>query len=296
MNSTMQFTITGYSTAMFSTWYFIEELGLLFDAGDGITSALLQKARKINYVCLSHADRDHLTGLLQFNQLNARVGFPKIYYPKDCGSIAALADFTKQFDPHALGTEWIPVHENEEIILGNSIQVKAIRNNHIPAADGVAKSLSYKVMQTKRKLKNEFRSYSQAELMNVVAIHGKDSITVPYETPLLAYSGDTPVESYERWDYSNILIHEATFLGGGDELSESPHQNKHSTLQEVLTMVSEITVNTLILGHFSARYSEQEIDEKIRYLCNKLRVKIPVYRVLPGRIHVDVLTQAPINS
>ncbi|WP_315814720.1 hypothetical protein [Paraflavitalea speifideaquila] len=42
----MQFTITGYSTALFSTWYFIEELGLLFDAGDGVSAGLLQKAGK----------------------------------------------------------------------------------------------------------------------------------------------------------------------------------------------------------------------------------------------------------
>jgi ribonuclease Z len=31
----MKLTITGYSTALFATWYLIEELGILFDAGDG---------------------------------------------------------------------------------------------------------------------------------------------------------------------------------------------------------------------------------------------------------------------
>ena len=59
----MQLTITGYSTALFSTWYFVEEWGVLFDAGDGLISALLQKSRKIDHVFISHADRDHLTGL-----------------------------------------------------------------------------------------------------------------------------------------------------------------------------------------------------------------------------------------
>lgn len=57
----MEFTISGYSTALFSTWYFIEELGLLFDAGDGVITYLLQKSRKIKYIFISHADRDHLT-------------------------------------------------------------------------------------------------------------------------------------------------------------------------------------------------------------------------------------------
>ena len=86
----MKLKITGYSTALFSTWYFIEELGLLLDAGDGVTSSLLQKARKIENVFISHADRDHLTGLLQLNQLNAREGFPKIFYPFNCGSFPAI--------------------------------------------------------------------------------------------------------------------------------------------------------------------------------------------------------------
>ncbi len=83
----MNLTITGYSTALFSTWYFIEELGLLFDAGDGVTAGLLQKSRKVKNILISHADRDHITGLLQFNQLNARDGLPVIHFPKDssCG-------------------------------------------------------------------------------------------------------------------------------------------------------------------------------------------------------------------
>ncbi|MBS1605964.1 MAG: RNAse Z, partial [Bacteroidetes bacterium] len=51
----MQLTITGYSTALFSTWYFIEEWGILFDAGEGLISSLLQKSRKIDQVFISHA-------------------------------------------------------------------------------------------------------------------------------------------------------------------------------------------------------------------------------------------------
>src|SRR5919202_6633651 len=101
----MQLTISGYSTALFSTWYFVEELGLLFDAGDGIVSNLLQKSRKIKYAFITHADRDHLTGLLQLNQLNARPTFPKILFPKDSKSIAVFEKFSKAFDSQVEETE-----------------------------------------------------------------------------------------------------------------------------------------------------------------------------------------------
>ncbi len=111
----MQLTLSGYSTALFATWYFAEELGILFDAGDGVTSALLQKSRKINHVFISHADRDHLTGLLQLNQLNARDGFPIIHFPKNSGSFPALETFVKKFDAYANGSVWKPVAPAEEI-------------------------------------------------------------------------------------------------------------------------------------------------------------------------------------
>ncbi|HVU94591.1 MAG TPA: hypothetical protein VHE34_05170 [Puia sp.] len=94
----MQLTITGYSTALFSTWYFVEEWGVLFDAGDGLIPALLQKSRKTDHAFISHADRDHLTGLIQFNQLNARPGFPVMYYPKDAKFFPVLEAFSRQFD------------------------------------------------------------------------------------------------------------------------------------------------------------------------------------------------------
>ena len=59
---------------------------------------------KINQVFISHADRDHLTGLLQFNQLNARPGFPVIHYPRDSGSFSSLAKFSRQFDQQVAQT------------------------------------------------------------------------------------------------------------------------------------------------------------------------------------------------
>ncbi|HEV7780957.1 MAG TPA: MBL fold metallo-hydrolase [Chitinophagaceae bacterium] len=89
------FKITGYSTALFSTWYFIEEAGILFDCGDGCSAGLLQKSRKVKNIFISHADRDHLTGLLQFCQLNNREDLPKVFYSADCDSFLHSIIFPK---------------------------------------------------------------------------------------------------------------------------------------------------------------------------------------------------------
>jgi ribonuclease Z len=73
------------------------------------------------------------------------------------------------------------------------------------------------------------------------------------------------------------------------------HGNKHSYLEEVLEMVSRSKVEQLILGHFSARYSAEQIDRRIRELCNRYAVNIPVYRVLPGEATNDILKARPVN-
>lgn len=291
----MKLTITGYSTALFSTWFFIDELALLFDVGDGVASGLTQKSRKVKNSFISHADRDHLAGLLAFNQLNARLGAPNIHYPKDCGSFPALEDFSKKFDPHVAGTIWTPIEENQEIGIRSDVFVQAFANEHVQKGHPDIKSLSYKVFETKRKLKTEYSGLSGQEIGVLNKKHGKEHVTNLIKSNILSYSGDTPV-NYEIWDNSDILIHEATFLGGAEDANIETHGNRHSQLEEVIKMVSEIKVNKLILSHFSSRYSADQIDQRILALCETYRIKIPVFRVLPGQIHRDILSESPING
>jgi len=289
----MNYTITCYSTALFSTWFFIEELGLLFDAGDGLTSKLLQKSRKIKEVFITHADRDHITGLTQFNQLNARAGYPKIFYPKDCGSFPALESFLEKFDPHVKGTQWLPIKEQMTFKIKGNIYVESIRNGHVPAKKELAKSLSYKVVNKKRKIKQEFANLSGKEIAKIAKEKGKDFLTNEIREVLIGYSGDTPIEEYERWDQTKILIHEATFLN--KEVGLNTHTNKHSTLEEVMKMVSTIKIEKLILSHFSSRYSKEEIDNSIREQIKKYNIKVPVYRILPGRSYNNILEEDYLN-
>ncbi len=290
----MQFTITGYSTALFSTWYFIEELKILFDAGDGVSASLLQKSRKIEHVFISHPDRDHLTGLLQFNQLNARPGYPVIYYPQDSSSFPALKDFTTRFDPHVSGAVWNPITPDSSLRIREDLIIKAIHNGHVPTKAGV-KSLSYKVIQSKMKLKPELTQRSGEEIRRIIEEQGKANTHTEVQTTLLGYSGDTPVEDLTRWENTKILIHEATFMHEDDNQIFA-HGNKHSYLEEVLEMVSRSNVEQLILGHFSARYSPEQIDRRIRELCNRFGVNIPVFRVLPGEVAGDMLKAKPVNA
>ncbi|MBW8685650.1 MBL fold metallo-hydrolase [Chitinophaga rhizophila] len=291
----MELTITGYSTALFSTWYFVEELGLLLDAGDGMMSALLQKSRKINHVFISHADRDHLTGLLQFNQLNARDGYPVMHYPKDSRSFPFMQDFFARFDPYAIGAVWQPVTAGDEIRIKDDILVIPVRNEHVPVPTEITRSLGFKVYQTKRKLRPELTGLSGEEIRKIGLEKGKEATTMEVRANILSYSGDTPVDDLHKWEDTEILIHEATFLEREEDIKVYAHKNKHSRLDEVMEMVSGSNIKTLILGHFSSRYNASQINTAIIELCNRYAINIPVYSVLPGETVVNILKSKPVN-
>jgi len=290
------YKISAYSTALFSTWINVEELGLLVDAGDGLTAGLLQKARKIKHVFITHPDRYHLNGLPQFIQLNSRAGFPKIFYPKDSGSFPAMENFLKKFDPHIKGSLWTGIEDGNSIEIKKNIIVKALRNEHIQCPVGVHKSLGYKVYEVKNKLKREFLALSSDEIKAIVKEKGRTHITERVETNIISFSGDTPVDDYSKWDNSEILIHEATFLKHEGDAQIESKGNKHSRLDEVLKMVKEINVKKLILNHFSSRYSREEIDNAVRKHIEELGIQIPVYLIYPGEVKRDVLSSKAINE
>jgi len=289
MSSQLQkLTITGFSTALFSTWYFIDELSLLFDCGDGACAGLLQKSRKVKHVFISHADRDHVAGLVQFSQLNSRPGL-KIYYPRDSGSFPALEEFTAKFDPHVSGAEWIPIVGGQEIEIRNDAVVRAVENSHIKTDGNQVKSLSFFVENRMRKLKPELKEKTGAEIAQLRKDLGEDAISTTSSSSVIAYSADTPIETDGRYNDVETLIHEATFLRDDEIQSDNPRRNKHSSLEQVLAMVAGSNIKRLILGHFSSRYDNADIDAAIKRGCQKHGITIPVYRILPGWKKIDIL-------
>lgn len=287
----MKLTITGASTALFSTWYLIEELNLLFDAGDGVIFNLLQRSRKAKHIFISHADRDHLSSLIALRQMHACPdGFPKIYYPKDARSFEYLKGFSERFAPHAPATPWFGVNNGEEFSIKSNFIVKSVRNEHVEAPPHIIKSVGYEILEVKQKLKEEFKHLSPLLIKTLRKEKGNDFISREQRQSILTYTGDTPVRDYDLWSTSNILIHEATFL---EAPKKSKRGNVHSVLEEVIDMVAQSQVKQLILGHFSMRYGKEEIEQAVQQLCQQYQLSIPVFCVLPGMVTRDILTTNP---
>ena len=281
-------TLRGASTALFSTWYMAEQWGVMFDCGDGASAALMHKARKVRHLFLSHADRDHVAGLLAFQQL---YGGPRltIYYPRDSGSFPALAKFCRAFDPWIEGTRWQPVDEGEAISIGAGLSVRARENSHMRGIRPGIRSLSYFVERSTRKLNPEFRALSGPEIATLRQTRGAGAITSEHRSIALAYSADTGVLDDGRYDGAEILIHEATFIDRNDSSADDPTRFRHSVLDDVLAMAAAARPGHLVLGHFSGRYGPAQIADAVREGAARHGLTVPLSLVVPGVVDHNIL-------
>lgn len=283
-------TLTAYSTALYSTWIFAEELRLMFDCGDGAAAHLLGKSRKAQRIAISHSDRDHVTGLLQMQQLNARHNGLEVLYPADSGAMPKLARFCAEFDPWSgPHVTWTPVRPEEDVPLENDLVLKVMRNTHVPAPEGVVKSVSYFVVRQVRKLRPEFRTLAGEEIARLRTERGEEALTYLEERGVLAYAGDTGITAPEPWRGCATLIHEATFLRPED-MDRSPERTQqHSALPDVMAMAREAQPEALVLHHFSSRYAKAEILAEVDRHIREMHINFPVHIIPPGELVVDVL-------
>lgn len=279
-------TITGYSTALFSTWLFLEEMRLLFDAGDGVMAGLMHKSGKIRHIAMSHADRDHVYGLMQVNHHCAHRGLEALFYPAEGGFFKGMREACYRFDRETVDAyPWVAALPGDEFDLTPELALRVVESNHIPTP---GKSVGYIVLRRFRKLKQEFVGLPQSEFERIGREKGSDYLTEPRTEPLVGFSGDTGVLHPDQWRGCKLLIHEATFLGEEEmELEREGYQ--HSLLCDVLAMAQQAEVERLLLIHFSSRYKMAEIEAAIREEAAKLDLKIPVHVIPPGRLVQNAL-------
>lgn len=291
----IDFDISGYSTALYSTYWMVEPLGLLFDCGDGAASFFQQRGRAARFIACSHPDRDHLSGLPQFLQLNSQPGSPVVLYPNGSGSFAALQSFIAKFDAHASGSVWRGVADGERIEVRKDWFLETRANRHFPRIPGeAAKSLSYLLLEQRKKLRPGLHHLSGPELGQLRAEKGEEAVTEIITETILAYSADTPVEPPEFWRDPKVLIHEATFLDR-EEAARHDGPPRHSVLGEVLQMASRMkSLRALVLGHFSTRYSNKAIREAIIEGAAQSALAFPVYALFPGEARHHILSGDPV--
>jgi ribonuclease Z len=249
------YTLSGFSVAARNTCFYIKELDMFLDCG--VPHNLVPK-----YIFITHGHLDH-TGQIAKSLIDTGKVKPIIVAPKP------LIDMIKnqiretfimsKFNPNAKVAEkydMIPAELGQDLsmnIKNMDMKIEIIKCFHGVVCDG------YGFIEKRSKLKQEYRGMSQEEIANLKK-EGKE-ITEIIEVPLFCFLGDTNykvLEDKRLAKYPTIII-ECSFLFP-DEIQLAKKKN-HMHWDQMKEYIKSHPNNTFVLTHFSARYTDFEINE-----------------------------------
>lgn len=245
----------------------------LFDCGENAQMRLLQagmKRSKIDFVLISHLDGDHffgLPGLLSTMQLQRREKSLHIIAPEgikafvEASMKASDIDlcFDLEFTEIPEGTEHMVVVDEPDFF----IEIRNLKHNkfcvgfrfqekdkpgkvnaELATSMGISEDEHFKALKAGEDVK----------LADGTVVKAAEVVGEPIKGNVFAYVTDTEFcENCIRLaENATILYHEATF---GQALKDKASETGHCTAQEAAIVAKTANAERLVIGHFSARYT-----------------------------------------
>lgn len=275
-----------YSKALYASWIYYSADRILFDAGEGASSILGNKAFAVQRIFLSHGHADHIAGLIGLiNIRNNAMGDTEkalqIYFPKDNYLITEMMRFLSRTNRRLdYDLEWVPLEPGDRVeLLSGQLPryIEAFPTVHVHNEI----SLGYNVVEVRHRLKPGLASLSQEEIAAKARQEGRDAISETYHQKLFSYGGDSVAIKPAYIADTEVLCHDTTFLDEDDR-----KEYKHATLAEAIDCARRARVKrTLYCIHISSRYKSQL--KQIEAACGRYEgLDFDVVLVPPGRIHV----------
>lgn len=273
----------------------VRDKTFMVDCGEG-TQIQVRRARihfnKIFAIFITHLHGDHcfgLIGLISTLGMLGRTAPLHIYAPKELGPILKL-----QMDFFCNGLEYeVTFHEVDTSVArivyeDKSVIVKSIPLNHRIACCGYMFSEKPTLPHIRRDMIDFYR-IPECYRNNIkngadwITPEGEvipnNRLTEPAAAPRsYAYCSDTKYlpELYKLVYGVNLLYHEATYCSENENRASLYY---HSTAKQAATVALNAKAKSLLLGHFSARYdNENAILNEARnifpntYLANEMSV------------------------
>lgn len=273
----------------------VRDKTFMVDCGEG-TQIQVRRSRihfnKILAIFITHLHGDHcfgLIGLISTLGMLGRTAPLHIYAPKELGPILKL-----QMDFFCNGLEYeVTFHEVDTSVAGivyedKSVIVKSIPLNHRIACCGYMFSEKPTLPHIRRDMIDFYR-IPECYRNNIkngadwITPEGEvipnNRLTEPAAAPRsYAYCSDTKYlpELYKLVYGVNLLYHEATYCSENENRASLYY---HSTAKQAATVALNAKAKSLLLGHFSARYdNENAILNEARnifpntYLANEMSV------------------------
>lgn len=252
----------------------VNESEYMIDCGEG-SQLMMRKMKKrfqrINQIFISHLHGDHYYGLLGYLSTLHLLGRDKemtVYAP------IGLKEILEIHQKHSKSVFRYPLkiielfHKRSELIFEDKkVSVHSIPLKHKIYCNGflfkekkkARNIIPEKIDQYSIPLK-EIRSIKDGAdltLDNGKTISNNELTLEPPRPKSYAYCSDTMFlpEIVPLIEEVDCLYHESTFI---EEDKGRAKQTKHSTAKQAAEIAKSARVNQLVLGHFSARYSDME--------------------------------------
>jgi ribonuclease Z len=247
---------------------------LLFDCGEGTQRQMMRYGVSFSLedIFFTHFHADHVIGvigLMRTMSLQGRAEVLRLWGPK--GAVRTL----KRAEEFGMDRLSFPI-EIAEVEPGQRIARKDYAIEAYPADHRGARALGYAIVEDDRKGRfhpDRARELGIPEGPMWGEIHRGRSVTLddgrviepsvlvgaPRSGRKIVLTGDTRPcpATIDIARGADVLVHEATF---GDEEAARAVETGHSTAREAAMVARDAGVGTLLLTHFSARYSRDAAD------------------------------------
>ncbi|HXH40139.1 MAG TPA: MBL fold metallo-hydrolase [Thermoanaerobaculia bacterium] len=269
---TPHLSIEGRSRAGHETWFRVRELNAAFDIGRCPDQLVATP-----HIFVTHAHLDHAVGIPFYagqRQLHGMTG-GHVYVPADVadGMREILAIYERITGSSFAEVEVIGLAAGDMVRLGRTHEVRVHRATHRVAAN------AYEVIELRHRLREEFAGRDEHAITE--ARRAGVNVNEEWRCSMLFYTGDTDrgiLEENDALFKAEVLMIECSFILPGHE--ERAAKYRHIHFDDIAAFAGRFENETIVLTHFSRRYSRSEIHDEIRRRCpavlrERIRLALP---------------------
>jgi ribonuclease Z len=291
----------------------------LFDCGENAQMRMLQagmKRSKIDYIFISHLDGDHYFGLLgllstfqtqkrdkglvivgppgikKFVETNLELAHISVDYGLTINELDAKAELQIVVDEPDFYVEARPLDHNtaeaKKFCVGYRFQEKD-KPGKVDASRavelGITEDWQFKSL----------KSGQDVKLENGETVRAIDIVGSPRPGHSFAYITDTRYceNSVELARNATLLYHEATF---DTALKDKAEETGHSTAEIAATVAAQAQAQRLLLGHFSARYTNEfTLMKEARLVFQESWIAIELRPIMTDPEHEKGIIKAKVE-
>jgi ribonuclease Z len=264
--------IKGVSRAGHETWFRVREFNAAFDIGRCPDQLI-----GTSDIFVTHAHLDHAVGIPFYagqRQLHRMTG-GRVYVPADAaeGMQEIMTIYERITGATFDEVEVIGLAVGDVVRLGRTHEVRVHRATHRVAAN------AYEVIELRHRLRDEFAGRDEHDIVELRA--SGVSVTEEWRRSMLFYTGDTDrgiLEQNEELYKSEVLMIECSFITTGHEERAAAYRHIH--FDDIAAFADRFENETIVLTHFSRRYSRSMIHDEIRRRCpailrDRIRLALP---------------------